>query len=871
MVYSVNRGVETLGANGSITGGGNSFTFDQCNSDSHSISVTTSGNIVVDNGYDYYSLGMQGTETLGAGGVVTGGSDSFTWVQWASDSLGLAEAQGSGTSLLGSYTNYQIALTDTISNSFSDAGTDILGTSDSILGGSDTYSWVQARSLSSSEVDSGNSGTPFYVSGYGTDSSSLSDQGSSTLTTNGHIHSTDSYSFTEDSSDYVADSLSVGNTTNGSVSTGQACDTYCDTVTGAMTVSDSTTTSLDTFALVNTHSIGWALSSGNTGPTSTVDWEDDGYVSTSMTANGTKSTSNDSYSFSDTETSNDTIVVYKNLLNQFNGTATANTGSTVNKTGTTSGGSYSFTLSDTSHSQEFDNGANDYNNTWSNFSESQYFGTLDQYLITGPAIWTQTLTTSQTSTLTGGDPQGVNFTETNCLGWGLSAAEHVAEQIGAYPADLAVHDAVTPQNLTTTDGLLYGLGGQNAHPLQFAGPEIEPTPTTTGATFWLEESSESGSTNQPSNWVSHPSGIGYRRVAAPNGGSSGSSSGSSSQSSPATPPLMDSGTANGSNSDEAARLANFDAGGNENPTGPQPAPTPRAQQVAGGGGAMGADISGLGGDPILGPVFNEPPGGPIWTPYRNPLYGGGNEALTSSPGSDASRFRPGQPGTGIGVPGYGLGPRRYPGDPDAGPLKDPAPGAQIQPPATVDPPPATPPQPETPGAPPPRTEPPGGYENPAQAAVQGAGSGLAQTASAIGDAIASVPGFLFGCWDAFQAGYAEDAGKVGALVGMLQNQNPEADAKLAAIRKDRLVRQMADPNGNMSPEDYQKGVRQNFGTDLNEIGSGVKTVGEGIEGGVNLADKTGGVLALESWCSGQLGGPLPQLIRFRAYLGSAVR
>jgi len=52
---------------------------------------------------------------------------------------------------------------------------------------------------------------------------------------------------------------------------------------------------------------------------------------------------------------------------------------------------------------------------------------------------------------------------------------------------------------------LSGHHHQNAHPLQFAGPEIDPEPN--GTTFWLEESSESGSTNPPSNWVSHLSRI----------------------------------------------------------------------------------------------------------------------------------------------------------------------------------------------------------------------------------------------------------------------------------------------------------------------------------------------------------------------------
>jgi len=84
-----------------------------------------------------------------------------------------------------------------------------------------------------------------------------------------------------------------------------------------------------------------------------------------------------------------------------------------------------------------------------------------------------------------------------------------------------VHDGSTAQNLNMVNGLFSGLWGQNAHPLQFAGPEIDPEPD--GMTFSLEESSESGSTNLPSNWASHPSGIGYRRTGIHSGAPAGSS------------------------------------------------------------------------------------------------------------------------------------------------------------------------------------------------------------------------------------------------------------------------------------------------------------------------------------------------------------
>jgi hypothetical protein len=94
--------------------------------------------------------------------------------------------------------------------------------------------------------------------------------------------------------------------------------------------------------------------------------------------------------------------------------------------------------------------------------------------------------------------------------------------------------------------------------------------------MFLAESNQSGQT--PTNLVTHPSGIGYRRS------SPGVTtwSGSTSSTTPAIPgnaPTMDSGTTDGGPDQELNRLANFLNGGNENPTSTQPGPTPRAQQL----------------------------------------------------------------------------------------------------------------------------------------------------------------------------------------------------------------------------------------------------------------------------------------------------
>jgi hypothetical protein len=167
----------------------------------------------------------------------------------------------------------------------------------------------------------------------------------------------------------------------------------------------------------------------------------------------------------------------------------------------------------------------------------------------------------------------------------------VAEYAGSAPSYSAEHLGTTPGQLETTDGLVAAMGGLAVHPLLFAGPEARSTVNSAGNAMTLQEAYSS---RTPNNWVSHPSGIGYRRsVPASSGSGGGSGSGSGSGGSPAIPgnaPITDSGTTDGSNDQELARLVNFDTGGNENPTGTQTASTSRAEQQA--GVAMAAGMGG---------------------------------------------------------------------------------------------------------------------------------------------------------------------------------------------------------------------------------------------------------------------------------------
>jgi hypothetical protein len=144
-----------------ISGRGNSFTFIQNNSDSHSINVPTSTDVVSDSGSDTYSQTMSATETYSSGGAVSGGCDSFTWAQTAGDNVVLT--QGYGGTTLGAYTLHDMTVDDQIYQSFSDVGNDILGSSDSVLGGRDTYTSVSQRDLNSTITDFGDSANPHLI------------------------------------------------------------------------------------------------------------------------------------------------------------------------------------------------------------------------------------------------------------------------------------------------------------------------------------------------------------------------------------------------------------------------------------------------------------------------------------------------------------------------------------------------------------------------------------------------------------------------------------------------------------------------------------------------------------------------------------
>ena len=264
------------------------------------------------------------------------------------------------------------------------------------------------------------------------------------------------------------------------------------------------------------------------------------------------------------------------------------------------------------------------------FSESQASSATYRYSVTGPPVTTAYQQSIISSTLTGNTPYPANFTETVVAGHADTAGSSVAHDAGSAPANSAEHLGTTPNNLEGSGGLASGLGGFAVHSLLFAGPEVMAEVSSGGNSLVLQEAYSSSS---PTNWVSHPTGIGYRRPAPANGGLPANSGNA---------PITDSGTTDGSNDQELARLTNFDSGGNENSTATQTAPTSRAEQQGGvatgtGTGPSGTDANG--GD---GGYYDD---GGQWRPL--PGTGGGGD------GGDGGDEGDGGGPVGIGFPADG--------------------------------------------------------------------------------------------------------------------------------------------------------------------------------------------------------------------------
>ena len=453
---------------------------------------------------------------------------------------------------------YEVTLADQIYQNFSDNGNDILGPSDSILGGCDTYTWGNPPTWPAPSPTTANSATPYYIAAYSTDQITLQQNGADTLTTNGHVYSTDTFTYGEQTGDNNTVSQAFTGSGFSSTHMGSATDTYSNSDSGVITVSDTVTTSVDNFVVEDTHSIsGFLVNTANYG-TGSATWTDTGTDVAMMSAAGVYNTGGDSYSFTDSESSNDLFTLNKVIPGSMSGQATISATMQTSESGSTNGTTYAYISSTQTFTSVNESGEVTAGGGTTAFALITTMSLSLRTAISGPPE-VGGLIGSYSATSVSGTNDGADLTETEFAGQGDAAGTQVADQIGSSPMGSAEHLGTSPNSLDSSSGLLGGLGGEGVHAMSFVGSEILATASPTGSSLWLEESNQPG--QDATDWISHPSGIGYRRSRRGSPLPSGShSSGSSSPPIPGNWPTMDSGTSDGGASQELARLSNFVSG-----------------------------------------------------------------------------------------------------------------------------------------------------------------------------------------------------------------------------------------------------------------------------------------------------------------------
>ena len=398
---------------------------------------------------------MTGTETLGSGGGVTGGSDSFTWWQNASDVLTMVE-DGGGTS--GVYTQYQLTLYDQISQDFADNGTDILGASDSIVAGSDTYTMDTDRNLATTIIDNGTSSSPYYINAYGWDDLGQHDQGASTLTTNGHVYATDTLTYGEDTGDNATDSQSSATTGENWLCNGSAYDYCINNDTTTQTVSDTSTTTHDSFGVMDTHAIGGTYVLVENTSLMSLSVQDTDNDSSTFVASGTKSSAGDSYSFSAVDAQGDDMALAENMSNTyaFSAMNDATQLSTSYGSEWLNGSTQSFSYLETTTSDDVmsDSGVSTYyvvgNGTtiayYDPFVETDTTTMSAAYAVTGPPLSNATVGWLDNHTVNGSTPSAIPLQSLveAYAGSGFSTVEMTAEYAGGSKPNTAEHPGTSP-------------------------------------------------------------------------------------------------------------------------------------------------------------------------------------------------------------------------------------------------------------------------------------------------------------------------------------------------------------------------------------------------------------------------------------------
>jgi hypothetical protein len=221
----VEDGHQVLGTGGTITGGDDTYTWREGRFGSRTLDAADGSTFSMHQSEsETYSLNETGTEDLGLNGSVTDGSNNYVWDQGGSSSYSLHNDGDPATR------DYGLGLIERTSSSWHDVGVDTLGLSAAIVGGSDTYTWIQTHSISLAASDEGPSLTSstvtFNVSGDGTDAFGITVTGTVTQHANNSHTGRDDFTWNESSSNSSSLSRTYDNGTDRIVSSGGGTDTY---------------------------------------------------------------------------------------------------------------------------------------------------------------------------------------------------------------------------------------------------------------------------------------------------------------------------------------------------------------------------------------------------------------------------------------------------------------------------------------------------------------------------------------------------------------------------------------------------------------------------------------------------------------------
>ena len=145
-------GTETLGGGGSITGGSASVSWSDDATTGRTLNtsgVATTLNIH-ESSTDSDGFAESGTESIMSGGADASGSMNFNWDQLGTDNYAITQANSASEVVSGLSTSasYLLTLADSVSSSWDDEGTESLSDDARLAAQTDSYTWTDFHSLS---------------------------------------------------------------------------------------------------------------------------------------------------------------------------------------------------------------------------------------------------------------------------------------------------------------------------------------------------------------------------------------------------------------------------------------------------------------------------------------------------------------------------------------------------------------------------------------------------------------------------------------------------------------------------------------------------------------------------------------------------